>query len=727
MRILFYFPLLLVVFSSLLLGSKPLFWRSSTQKDFLKGTFRSVGLTSDGRLVQAPEIKLIFDTGQAFIYSLTVNNDGNVLVGTGTEGKLFRVVVGGKGVEIADFEEPGVHGLVVRPNGEILAATGPNGKVYRIGESGELKTFFDPKEKYIWDLTLDVKGNLFVATGPKGRIYRVGMEGRHTLVYDSSEQHIVDLSWDAEGNLLAGSSPGGLLMRIDLSGKPFVLLDSKLEEIRAINIDRYGNIYALGISNSSLVPRKVVETKSKASDPVMTTKTIEETVRIEGTKKGSQLELYRVARDGLIELLYSQDDQMALDLLVRQNGEVLMGTGRQGQLLSLTPARLKKILGGTSDEQITQMITTQNKIILATSNLGKLYRLDRGPGSSGTFESEPLDAVVTSRWGKIRWQVTNPSGEGILFSTRSGNTEKPDETWSKWSRVEGDTMGSSVESPSARYLQWKIDFSSSSDSTTLLSNRNGVDVVEVSYLQRNVAPQITEVSIHVPGSAFLSLPPSNPLNPGLGGPNHSHLNSLPPRIRRLNEGSVVSPRRIYTPSSQSVSWKAADLNGDDLVYDIYLQTKGELAWKELETNRKESYYTLDGASLPDGFYRFKIVVSDRISNPLDQSRQSSMISKLFTVANHLPALKIGKPQVLGNFVSINIEVRTQSSDVYQLEYSVDGIVWSIIHPIDGLADSKNETYELKLEGLSQARNSLLVRVVDSVGNLTTSRAEIKLP
>ena len=109
------------------------------------------------------------------------------------------------------------------------------------------------------------------------------------------------------------------------------------------------------------------------------------------------------------------------------------------------------------------------------------------------------------------------------------------------------------------------------------------------------------------------------------------------------------------------------------------------------------------------------------------SRLPEPISKMFTVANHLPALKIGKPQVLGNFVSINIEVRTQSSDVYQLEYSVDGIVWSIIHPIDGLADSKNETYELKLEGLSQARNSLLVRVVDSVGNLTTSRAEIKLP
>ena len=34
------------------------------QEDFLKGTFKGVALSSDGRLVQAPEIKLLFDTAQ---------------------------------------------------------------------------------------------------------------------------------------------------------------------------------------------------------------------------------------------------------------------------------------------------------------------------------------------------------------------------------------------------------------------------------------------------------------------------------------------------------------------------------------------------------------------------------------------------------------------------------------------------------------------------------------
>ncbi len=726
MRLLSCCTLLLAFSPPLLLGSKPLFWRSSTQNDFLKGTFRSVGLTSDGRLVRAPEINLAYDTGQAFIYSATVDHQGNVLAGTGSEGKLFRMTVDGEGMEVADFEEPGVHGLAVRPNGEILAASAPNGKVYRIGSDGTVSTFFDPEEKYIWDLILDSEGNLFVATGPEGRIFKVGAGGRHSVFYDSREQHIVDLAWDAEGNLLAGSSPGGLLTKLSRSGKPFVVLDSQLEEIRAVNTDRYGNVYAVGISSSPTTAKASTEVQAKTTAPESMSNKAEETLRIEGTRKGAKLELYRVNREGLVEKLYSQDKQTVFDLLVRQNGEVLMGTGHQGRLLSLTPARLKKVLGQTADEQITRILASRNRIILATSNLGKLYRLDRDPGSSGSFESEALDAGVTSIWGRIRWQVTKSTGEGIRLSTRSGNTERPDNTWSDWAGAAGDATGSTVQSPPARYLQWRVDFSSPSASTALLSDRNAIDAVEVSYLQKNLAPQISEISIHAPGSAFLKPLLSNQLNAALGGPDNSHFRSLPPSIRNLKQAPTVPPRKVYTPASRSVSWKATDLNGDDLVFDVYLRARGEMAWRALRKSWEENYYTLDGASLPDGVYTFKIVASDRISNPTAQSLEDSMVSKPFTVANHLPVVEIREPRISSDSASLHIEARTRTSDVYQLEYSVDGGSWSIVHPRDGLADSETETYEFQLKGLAQGRHSLLIRVVDSVGNLGTGSVELTI-
>ncbi len=727
MRLLSCCTLLLAASSTLLLGSRPAFWKSSTQEDFLKGTFSRVGLTSDGRLVQAPEIRLAYDTGQAFIYSAAVDRQGNVLAGTGSEGKLFRLPAEGEAVELADFEEPGVYGLAVRQNGEILAASAPDGKVYRLGSDGAVSTFFDPEEKYIWDLALDPGGNLFVATGPNGRIFKVEAGGRHALFYDSPEQHIVDLAWDAEGYLLAGSSPGGLLLKINSSGRPFVLLDSMLDEIRAVHTDRYGNIYAVGISSGPAAPKASPQVKAAAAAPKSASPTAEATIRTEDIKKGLKLELYRVDREGLVEVLYSRDAQTVFDLLVRQTGEVLMGTGTQGRLLSLTPARLKKVLGETADEQITRIVSAGDEIILATSNLGKLYRLTRGPASSGTFESDALDARVTSIWGRIRWQVTNATGEGIQFSTRSGNTKKPDDTWSDWAPVEGDQAGSTVKSPPARFLQWKVDFSNSTASTALLSDRNGIDVVEVSYLQKNVAPRISEISIHAPGSAFLRPLPANQLNAALGGPDNSHFRSLPPPVRNLKQAPTVPPRRVYTPSSRSVSWKAGDLNGDDLVFDVYLRARGKTAWRALERNWEENYYTLDGASVPDGVYAFKIVVSDRISNPPDQSLESSIVSKPFTVANHRPTLEVGEPRISGDSASLRVEARTRTSDVYQFEYSVDGGVWSVVHPSDGLADSQNEIYEVKIEGLQQGRHSLFLRVVDSVGNLGTGRADFTVP
>ena len=702
-------------------------WRSSTQEDFLKGTFKGVALTSDGRLVQAPEIKLVFDTAQPFIYSLQVDQLGNVLAGTGSEGKLYRVTPDGQGSEVADFEQPGVHALAVRPGGEILAGTAPDGKVYRIKADSSVSMFFDPEEKYIWDLALDPGGTLFVATGPNGKIFKVDEQGRGEVFYDSREEHIVDLTWDAEGDLLAGSSPAGLLIRLNQGGRPFVLFDSSMAEVRAINTDRYGNIYAVGISFSPAPAKAATEVKTPPVPPKPKDSSAAETVQIEGIRKGSKLELFRVDRDNLVEILYSADSQTVFDLLVRQNGEVLMGTGQQGRLLSITAARFKKVLGETPDEQVTQIVSARSQITLATSNLGKLYRLSRDPGTTGTYESEALDAGVVSDWGRIRWNVTKPTGDGIEFLTRSGNTEKPDDTWSEWAGVENRAAGSPVNSPAGRYLQWRIDFYSLGESTTLLSERNGIDSVEVSYLQKNVGPRITSVAVHAPGSAFVKPPAANQLNAALGGPDNSHFRSLPPSIRSLKKAPAVPPRKIYTPASRSVTWKATDGNQDDLVFDLYLRARGEAGWRLLKADWEETFYTLDGASVPDGVYAFRIVVSDRLSNPPDRALESEMISKPFTVANRPPVVEIAEPGVAGDVATLQVTAQSSTSRVFQLEYSLDGRPWVIAWPKDGIADSENENYQIEIGSLSQGLHGLVIRVIDSVGNLGTGKVECAVP
>ena len=47
----------------------------------------------------------------------------------------------------------------------------------------------------------------------------------------------------------------------------------------------------------------------------------------------------------------------------------------------------------------------------------------------------------------------------------------------------------------------------------------------------------------------------------------------------------------------------------------------------------------------------------------------------------------------------------------------------IAWPVDGIADSETETYEIEIGSLSQGSHGLVIRVVDSVGNLGTGQIE----
>ena len=51
----------------------------------------------------------------------------------------------------------------------------------------------------------------------------------------------------------------------------------------------------------------------------------------------------------------------------------------------------------------------------------------------GTYTSDVRDAQTVAPWGTIKWQALTPAGSRVEISTRSGNTRTPDETWSDWS------------------------------------------------------------------------------------------------------------------------------------------------------------------------------------------------------------------------------------------------------------------------------------------------------
>jgi uncharacterized protein DUF4082/Big-like domain-containing protein/purple acid phosphatase-like protein len=74
---------------------------------------------------------------------------------------------------------------------------------------------------------------------------------------------------------------------------------------------------------------------------------------------------------------------------------------------------------------------------------------------SGSFDSRTLDAFATVGWRIGRWDATVPSGARLAVSVRTGNTPRPDTTWSAWTPV--PASGAMITVPPGRYLQYHLD------------------------------------------------------------------------------------------------------------------------------------------------------------------------------------------------------------------------------------------------------------------------------
>src|SRR5436305_11866477 len=91
----------------------PVFWETRTYDDFRKGKFSNISLTSDDELILAPRFDPVFNTEQTLVWTAVADSKGNVYLGTGHDGKIFKVDPSGKGSMIARVPERDVIALPV--------------------------------------------------------------------------------------------------------------------------------------------------------------------------------------------------------------------------------------------------------------------------------------------------------------------------------------------------------------------------------------------------------------------------------------------------------------------------------------------------------------------------------------------------------------------------------------------------------------------------------------
>src|SRR5437868_3914092 len=140
-------------------ASSPKFFQAATQNESLKGDVENLSIDAHGQLTLGPVTELVYETSAPFLWSMIPAPDGSLFVGTGNEGKVFRIDPQGKGSLFFDSAELEAHAVAAAPNGGIYVGTSPDGKIYKGDRNATGAVFFAPEDKYIWALPAHATGH----------------------------------------------------------------------------------------------------------------------------------------------------------------------------------------------------------------------------------------------------------------------------------------------------------------------------------------------------------------------------------------------------------------------------------------------------------------------------------------------------------------------------------------------------------------------------------------
>jgi hypothetical protein len=409
--------------------------------------------------------------------------------------------------------------------------------------------------------------------------------------------------------------------------------------------------------------------------------------------------------------------------VIEPSGSLLVGTGTEGKIFRISgdPARAT-LLARASARQVTALLREPSgRIIGAASNPGKLFALSPAAARRGTFESDVRDAGTVASWGVIRWRASANAGAVNVF-TRTGNTATPDETWSAWSAAYTNAGGEQIVSPTARYLQWRAVLTADGGDGPVLTS------VTTAYLPRNLRPEVTAITVHPPGTVF-----QRPFSTGeteLAGFDDAAADvrfaaqTAATSTSGLPSAAPALGRRIYQKGLQTFVWKADDDNDDRLQFDILYRREGETSWKALHRGLTDPIFVWDTTSVPDGTYFVKVSASDAQSNSPGAALVGEFESVSFDIDNTAPRIELQPAARAGTRTTIAFSVRDEQSPVQRVEYSLDASRWRLAYPKDGIADSRREDFDVRLEENEGAR-SVIIRATDAMNNVATGVAEIK--
>jgi hypothetical protein len=690
-------------------------WTSDSTGDFSAGEARGVAVTVDGELILSRSLQRIEGVGEAILYDAVTAKGGDVFVATGEAGRILRVSASGKVDTFATLAEKQVTSLALGPDGTLYAGGSPGGKVYRI-EGGKPSLFYDTKAQYAWALAFSGP-SLFVATGLPGEIHRVDAPGGGRRIHASTEPHVRTLHATAAGDLWAGTSGSGLVLKIDRAGTVTTVYDSSKTEVTAIASGPDGRVWAAVSSSEATSTGEPVSAPppppSRTPRPGAAVdsgddkeKKPEVTVSVGAPRMaparppgrgGYSSEIVLFDRDEPPRAVWSSSEEMVFDLGDADASSVLAGTGPKGRLYRVS--RDTWSLDRTFDEKQVSIVAGD---AIATNGASAFYRMRDG-ARTGEYVAAVKDTGRTSAFGAFRFEGEVPPGAKLEVAFRSGESAAPDTTWSAWSAFRDAAESATIAAPPGRYLQWKLRMSSPGDRSPAVRR------VEAAYRNRNAAPVV---------EAFFAMGPSEVFARSAGGGSNVFETTAPDEkgiFTSLDEAKAESPpRKLLRKGYRTLTWKVTDSDADLVVSRLEFRPLASTRWIPLKADVRDSFYSFDTSSLPDGQYVFRLTASDAESNP-GEEKTSSRESSPVRIDNTPPVIRRAGSEKN----PLRVEVVDSSSPITEVEYSVNAREWVTLVPDDGLSDSPKESYSIPLKPEDRT-GYLLVRATDAALNVAAA-------
>lgn len=674
----------------------------------LNGEPESVSLDQFGKMGLPPETREIWNKPDVMVTASALWR-GGVVIAQREAPHLLWIDVDGSEVTLVENWHAPITALSALGSKLVIGQSAP-GALFEIAEPGKEPTLLvDSFAEYVWALEADEDG-LLIGTGQPAMVM-AWQNGNLDVEVEVGAQHVRSFSrCGSLGIVVGGAEPGIVYRQGKEVPQALSLFDTEHQEITAVTCDG-DYVYAAGATGAENL------SDAEGSNAGV------------GRKRGKSNEvrsqLFRIDPQGAAEVLAGSNDEIVFDVLKATDSELWVATGAMetgvpfGRIYSVGRVDRKvSMVGQLKSRVLTEFVEIgpNAPIIVVGAYGGRLTELKRNLARRGTYMSAPFHTEINARIGAIELAGMIPPGTAVTAQLRTGQTSKPDETWTDWSEEVPFPGGSPSGVWAGNYVQVKISLKGNGEVTPEVSR------IRLAYLRKNLPPFIKEVVMLDRGLRLVAAGKDTPksktvdLTGTISTRDSDGLKSEAP--------DKLKARQYFETGALTLRWTADDPNGDALRYDLWLKPESEKEWTQMLTNVELPYYSFDSQQLPDGYYRFKVLATDAVDNTLGNARSDERISDAVLVDHSAPVIDDLRIYERDGVLWAQFEVEDGLGPLTQAMISINGGVSIAVPTVDGVLDGPSEKFDFPLLLNPGAKlRFLTVTVVDGADNVATAQAE----